>query len=178
MSAGTTNIAAIVVMGVAGAGKSTVGEALAGRLGCDFRDADSFHPPANIAKMKSGVPLNDEDRGPWLHAIALWIAARRASGRIGVVTCSALKRRYRDVLAGGQNDVRLVYLKGDKRLIADRLGGRQGHFMPPALLQSQFDALEEPAAEEAAITIAIDATPDEIVKRIMAALGLPHEVPA
>jgi gluconokinase len=178
MSAGTGKIAAVVVMGVAGAGKSTVGEALARRLGCEFRDADSFHPPANIAKMKSGVPLSDEDRWPWLQAIALWIAGRRATGQLGVVTCSALKRRYRDVLAGGQGDVRLVYLKGDMALIAERLGARQGHFMPPALLQSQFDALEEPTADEAAITIAIDAAPDEIVSRIVTTLGLSHEAPA
>ena len=173
-----TRIAAIVVMGVAGAGKSTVGEALAARLRCDFRDADSFHPPANIAKMKNGVPLTDEDRWPWLAAIASWIAERRSADRIGVVTCSALKRRYRDVLIGGQPDVRLVYLKGDIGLIGQRLGARQGHFMPPALLQSQFDALEEPTADEAPITIAIDAAPDEIVKRIMAALRLPREAPA
>jgi gluconokinase len=175
MSAGT-NIAAVVVMGVAGAGKSTIGEALARRLGCEFRDADSFHPPANIAKMKSGVPLSDEDRWPWLQAIALWISDRRATGQLGVVTCSALTRRYRDVLTGGQSDVRLVYLKGDMALIGARLGARQGHFMPPALLQSQFDALEEPAAEEAAITIAIDAAPEVIVTRIVAALGVPTQV--
>jgi len=169
------SLAAVVLMGVAGAGKSTVGEALAARLGCDFRDADSFHPPANVAKMSSGVPLTDEDRWPWLAAIAAWIGERRASGRLGVVTCSALKRRYRDVLLrGGQ--VRLVYLKGDMPLIARRLAARRGHFMPPALLQSQFDALEEPAADEAPITVSVEGTPEEIVTRIVIALGLsaPH----
>jgi gluconokinase len=171
-----TRIAAIVVMGVAGAGKSTVGEALARRLGCEFRDADSFHPPANIAKMKSGVPLSDEDRWPWLHAIALWIAGRRDAGQLGVVTCSALKRRYRDVLTGGQGDVRLVYLKGDIALIGERLGARQGHFMPPALLQSQFEALEEPAADEAPVTVTIDAAPEALVARILDALGLQRAV--
>jgi carbohydrate kinase (thermoresistant glucokinase family) len=166
----TSDLAAIVVMGVAGAGKSTVGQALAARLGCAFRDADSFHPPANIAKMSQGVPLTDEDRWPWLDAIAAWIAELRAAGTLGVVTCSALKRRYRDVLLrGGQ--VRLVYLKGEMPLIARRLAARQGHFMPPALLQSQFDALEEPAADEAPVTVSVEGTPDEIVTRIVEALG-------
>jgi carbohydrate kinase (thermoresistant glucokinase family) len=172
-----TRIAAIVVMGVAGAGKSTIGEALAERLGCAFRDADSFHPPANIAKMKSGMPLSDEDRWPWLQAIARWIDERRAAGQLGVVTCSALKRRYRDVLTGGQGDVRLVYLKGDMALIGARLGARQGHFMPPALLQSQFDALEEPGPDEAPLITPIDAAPEAIVDRILDALSLPRTVP-
>ena len=171
----SSDIAAIVVMGVAGAGKSTIGQALATRLDCAFRDADSFHPPANIAKMSQGVPLTDDDRWPWLDAIAAWIAEQRAGGTIGVVTCSALKRRYREVLLrGGQ--VRLVYLKGDMPLIARRLAARQGHFMPAALLQSQFDALEEPASEEAAITIAINAAPEAIVTQILAELGDPTRV--
>jgi carbohydrate kinase (thermoresistant glucokinase family) len=171
----TSSIAAIVVMGVAGAGKSTVGQALAARLGCAFRDADSFHPPANIAKMSEGVPLSDEDRWPWLDAIAAWIAELRAAGMLGVVTCSALKRRYRDVLMrGGQ--VRLVYLKGDMALIGGRLAARKGHFMPTALLQSQFDALEEPTTDEAPITVSVEGPPDEIVTRIVDALALsaPH----
>lgn len=164
-------LAALVVMGVAGAGKSTVGAALAARLGCAFRDADSFHPPANIAKMKSGTPLTDADRSPWLAAIAAWIDAQRAAGRLGVVTCSALKRRYRDVLTGGRTDVRLVYLKGEMALIARRLAARRGHFMPAALLESQFDALEEPGPDEAPIVAAIDAAPEAIVTQILAQLG-------
>lgn len=159
-------VAAIVVMGVSGAGKSTVGQVLAARLDCPFRDADSFHPPANIAKMKSGQPLDDDDRWPWLGAIAAWIAEHRAAGTTCVVTCSALKRRYRDIVTDRQrSDVRLVYLKGGFDLIAARLAARKGHFMPPALLQSQFDALEEPAPDEHAIVVSIDATPEQIAAR-------------
>jgi carbohydrate kinase (thermoresistant glucokinase family) len=162
------NLAAVVVMGVSGAGKSTVGKIIAARLDCPFRDADSFHPPANIEKMASGQPLTDEDRWPWLQAIATYIAEHRAAGTTCVVTCSALKRAYRDIVTSDQSaDVRLVYLKGDFALIAARLAARKGHFMPPALLQSQFDALEEPAADERAITVSIDATPEEIAGEVL-----------
>jgi len=166
-----SRLAAIVVMGVSGAGKSTVGRLVAARLDCPFRDADSFHPKANIEKMSRGEPLTDDDRWPWLAAIAAWIAEHRAAGTTCVVTCSALKRVYRDIVTARQSaDVRLVYLKGDFDLIAARLKARKGHFMPPALLRSQFDALEEPAADEHAITVSIDATPEEISKRVMARL--------
>jgi gluconokinase len=162
-------LTAIVVMGVSGAGKSTVGRVIAARLDCPFRDADSFHPPANIAKMASGTPLTDEDRWPWLRAIAAWIAEHRAAGTTGVVTCSALRRVYRDIATDKQRaDVRLIYLKAEFDLIAARLAARKGHFMPPALLRSQFDALEEPAADEHAITVPIDATPEEIAARVIA----------
>ncbi len=164
-------VAAIVVMGVSGAGKSTVGRLVAARLDCPFRDADSFHPAANIEKMSRGEPLTDDDRWPWLRAIADWIAEHRAAGTTCVATCSALKRRYRDLLTGGQRaDVRLVYLKGGFDLIAARLAARKGHFMPPALLRSQFDALEEPAADEHAVTAPIDAAPEEIAADIVGAL--------
>ena len=163
--------AAVVVMGVSGAGKSTVGKLIAARLGCEFRDADSFHPSANIAKMSSGQPLTDADRWPWLRAIAAWIAERRARGETGVVTCSALRRVYRDIVTDGQSaDVRLVHLKGEFELIAARLAARTGHFMPPALLRSQFETLEEPAADEHAITVSIDRTPEEIAERVVAFL--------
>ena len=162
------NLAAVVVMGVSGAGKSTVGKLIAARLDCPFRDADSFHPKVNIEKMKRGEPLTDTDRWPWLHAIADWIAQQRKAGTTGVVTCSALKRAYRDIVTDNQSpDVRLVYLKGDFDLIAARLKARKGHFMPADLLQSQFDALEEPAADEKAIVASIDATPDEIAAAIV-----------
>jgi carbohydrate kinase (thermoresistant glucokinase family) len=165
-------IAAIVVMGVSGAGKSTVGEIVAARLDCPFRDADSFHPPANIAKMSRGEPLTDADRWPWLQAIAAWIAEHRAAGTTCVVTCSALKRAYRDIVTDRQSaDVRLVYLTGDFDLIEARLKARKGHFMPPGLLQSQFDALEEPGADERAIAVSIEATPMEIADRVMERLG-------
>jgi gluconokinase len=162
-------VSAIVVMGVSGAGKSTVGQLVAARLGCPFRDADSFHPPANVAKMAGGHPLTDEDRWPWLRAIAAWIAEHRAAGTTCVVTCSALKRAYRDIVTDHQRaDVRLVYLTGEFDLIAARLAARKGHFMPPALLESQFDALEPPAADERATAVSIDAAPDEIAARAVA----------
>jgi len=165
------NLAAAVIMGVSGAGKSTVGKIIAAKLNCPFRDADSFHPKANIEKMSRGEPLTDDDRWPWLEAIAAWIAEHRAAGTTCVVTCSALKRVYRDIVTNKQSaDVRLVYLKGDFDLIAARLAARKGHFMPPTLLKSQFDALQEPAADEHAITVSIDATPEEIADRVLAAL--------
>lgn len=165
-------LAAIVVMGVSGAGKSTVGKIIAAKLDCAFRDADSFHPKANIEKMSRGEPLTDDDRWPWLDAIAAWIAEHRAAGTTCVVTCSALKRVYRDIVTAKQSsDVRLVHLKGGFDLIAARLAVRKGHFMPPALLQSQFAALEEPAADECAITVSVEATPEEIAQVVTAKLG-------
>jgi carbohydrate kinase (thermoresistant glucokinase family) len=165
-------IAAIVVMGVSGAGKSTVGRLIAARLDCPFRDADSFHPAANIAKMSRGEPLTDEDRWPWLQAIAAWIAEHRAAGTTCIVTCSALKRTYRDIVTDRQSaDVRLIYLKGDFELIEARLKARTGHFMPPGLLRSQFAALEEPGVDEHAIAVPIDALPEEVAARMMEKLG-------
>jgi gluconokinase len=164
-------VAAIVVMGVSGAGKSTVGRLIAARLDCPFRDADSFHPAANIAKMSRGEPLTDDDRWPWLAAIAAWIGDHRAAGTTCVATCSALKRIYRDIVTDRQSaDVRLVYLKGDFDLIDARLKARTGHFMPPGLLRSQFEALEQPAADEHAIAVSIDAAPEEIADRTLAVL--------
>ena len=163
-----SGIAAVVVMGVSGAGKSTVGKLIAARLDCPFRDADSFHPKANIAKMSRGEPLTDADRWPWLRAIAEWIEAHRRAGTTGVATCSALKRAYRDIITKNQSaDVRLVYLKGDFALIEARLKARKGHFMPPGLLQSQFDALEEPGVNERAMTVSIEATPEDIAAHVV-----------
>jgi gluconokinase len=171
-------VAAIVVMGVSGAGKSTVGRIIAARLDCPFRDADSFHPKANIEKMSRGEPLTDEDRWPWLQAIADWIGEHRAAGTTGIVTCSALKRRYRDLITGRQRpDVRLIYLKGEFDLIAARLAARKGHFMPPALLRSQFDALEQPGVDEHAITVSIDAAPEEIAERVVATFEASYRSP-
>lgn len=167
-----SGVAAIVVMGVSGAGKSTVGRLIAARLDCPFRDADSFHPRANIEKMSRGEPLTDADRWPWLDAIAAWIAEHRAAGTTCVVTCSALKRVYRDIVTDKQRaDVRLVYLKGGFDLIAARLAARTDHFMPPALLKSQFDTLEEPRGDERAITAEIDGTPEEIAEAVVRQLG-------
>jgi len=138
-------LSVLVVMGVSGAGKSTIAALLALRLGWAYEDADWFHPPANIEKMHCGHPLTDEDRWPWLEGIAAWIdATRRASGH-GVIACSALKHAYRDVLIGDRPWVRLVYLKGERSLVARRIAPRQGHhFMPASLLDSQFGALQEP----------------------------------
>ena len=133
----------VVLMGVAGCGKTTVGQSVAARKGWAFQEGDALHPPANVAKMAGGTPLTDEDRWPWLHAIAGVIDGWRAAGRSGVVTCSALKRAYRDILIGDRADVRLVYLRGEKAVIAGRMAGRSGHFMPAALLDSQFQGLGE-----------------------------------
>ena len=165
-------VAAIVVMGVSGAGKSTVGQLIAARLDCPFRDADSFHPQANIDKMSKGLPLTDEDRRPWLAAIAQWIDERLAAGECGIVSCSALKRAYRRIIVGERAGVRLVYLKGDMELIGDRLSRRRNHFMPPALLRSQFDALEEPQSDERALSVPISLTPRRVVEAIMQELKL------
>lgn len=163
-----SDVAVMIVMGVSGSGKSTVGTLLAERLRWEFVDADRFHPPSNVDKMRSGIPLTDEDRGPWLDAIATWIDQTRETGHRAILACSALKRRYRDVLIGDRADVRLVYLEGDETLIASRLASRHGHYMPPSLLHSQFDALEEPGADENPITVSIKPEPQEIVTRILA----------
>ena len=157
-------------MGVSGCGKTTIAARLAERLGWQLAEADMFHSPANVEKMRSGIPLTDEDRWPWLRAIAQWIDDARSSGKHGVITCSALKRRYREIIVGDRRDVRLVYLKGSYDLIAGRIKARAHHYMPVALLQSQFDALEEPAAEENAIVIAIESPPEAIVEEIITAL--------
>src|SRR6185503_5339497 len=146
-------VKAIVVMGVSGSGKTTVARLLAGRLGWRFAEADEFHSAANVAKMRGGVPLTDEDRAPWLAAIASYIDDAIASGKLAVVTCSALKRRYRDVIIGSRPGVALVYLKGDYDTIAKRIAARPHHYMPVSLLKSQFEALEEPAGPEGAIVV-------------------------
>lgn len=154
-------------MGVSGCGKTTIASRLAQRLGWQFAEADLFHSSENVAKMRSGKPLTDEDRRPWLEAIAAWIDRERAGGRPGVVTCSALRRRYRDIIVGDRKDVALVYLKGEQDLIARRLAARQHEYMPVSLLASQFETLEEPAADEHAIVESIEAAPEEIVARIV-----------
>jgi gluconokinase len=162
----------VVVMGVSGCGKSTVGALLALRLRWEFEDADWFHPSANVDKMHSGIPLTDEDRWPWLAAVAAWIDKTRRSGGHDVVACSALKRRYRDILIGDRSDVRLVYLKGDEALIARRIATRHEHFMPRGLLHSQFEALEEPGPDENPIIVSIVPQPREIVTQILSALNM------
>jgi gluconokinase len=164
----------IVVMGVSGSGKSTIAALLAARLGWTYEDGDWLHPASNIEKMHRGVPLTDEDRGPWLAAIAATIDAFRREGPGAVIACSALKRAYRDILIGERRDVRLVYLKGDKTLVAGRLATRDGHFMPPELLGSQFATLEEPQADERPIVVPIAPQPRAVVESIIAKLRDPH----
>jgi carbohydrate kinase (thermoresistant glucokinase family) len=158
---------AIVVMGVSGAGKSTIGSRLAEQLNRPLIEGDSLHPPANIEKMSRGTPLADEDRMPWLKAIAARIDDARQARAPIIVTCSALKRVYRAALTNGHGDVGFVYLRGEKALIAQRLAARIDHFMPPALLDSQFAALQEPEDDEPTIVIPIDAAPDDIVASIL-----------
>jgi carbohydrate kinase (thermoresistant glucokinase family) len=153
-------------MGVAGSGKTTIARMLADRLGWRFQEGDALHPPANVAKMSAGTPLTDDDRWPWLHAIAAVIDGWRAEGASGIVTCSALKRAYRAILVGDRPDVRIVHLAGDKALIAARMAARKGHFMPTALLDSQFATLEPPGPEENAITVDISPGPEAIVSAL------------
>ena len=168
--------AVMIVMGVSGSGKSTIGALLARRLHWEFEDADWLHPASNVDKMHSGIPLTDADRLPWLDAVAAWIDDTRRSGGHAVVACSALKRRYRDILIGERTDVRLVYLKGEETLIARRIATRHEHFMPPSLLHSQFETLEEPGADEAPVTVSIEPQPRQIVAQILSGLALVEDV--
>jgi gluconokinase len=156
----------VVVMGVSGSGKSTVGAALAQRLRVPFADADDFHPPANIAKMTAGEPLDDDDRYPWLEAIGEWLAQRCTSG--GVMSCSALKRKYRDQLRRHCPDIELLHLSGTPEVISRRQASRPGHFMPASLLASQFNTLEPLEPDERGITIDVDQSIDSIVETYVA----------
>jgi len=165
----------VVVMGVSGSGKTTVSALLAGKLGCQFQEGDELHPKANVEKMRSGTPLTDADRIPWLHKIAEEIDGWRARRESGVLTCSALKRAYRDILIGNRPDVTLVYLKGSHDLIRQRMAARHEHFMPVALLDSQFETLEEPTPDEHPIVVDVGGRPagiaDEIVRQLKARSG-------
>ncbi len=160
----------LVVMGVSGSGKSTVAAMVADRLGWDLAEGDDMHPPANVAKMQAGTPLTDEDRWPWLDVVASWIGDHLDRGRPGVVTCSALKRSYRDVLRAP--GVVFVHVAGDGTLIADRMAARSGHFMPTSLLASQLATLEPPEADEVHLTVAADRTPQEESAEVVERLGL------
>ena len=158
-----------IVMGVSGCGKSSVGKSLAEKLGWDFFDADDFHPPVNVKKMADGIPLDDSDRAPWLAALHELISSSLTKNRPGVLACSALKERYRQQLMDGNDDVGLVYLKGSYDLIWSRMIARKEHYMKPHMLQSQFEALEEPIN---ALTIDISMSMQDIVQKIISSMSL------
>lgn len=159
-------------MGVSGSGKSTIADHLARRLGWVYEDGDRFHPASNVTKMSAGHPLTDEDRRPWLQAIAGEIDRLAVTGERAVIACSALKRAYRDILVHGREDVRIVFLDGTQDLIAARLAARKGHFMPAGLLASQFATLERPGPNERPIMVSIDAPVEAIVDDIVSQLNL------
>ncbi len=161
----------LVVMGVSGSGKSTIAEELSARLGWPFEEGDSLHPESNIAKMHAGIPLTDADRLPWLERVAAWIDGQRATKQPGIITCSALKRTYRQIIIGDRPQVRLVYLRGARDLIAEHLSGRHGHFMPAALLRSQIDTLEEPDPSEDPLTVDVGSSAAQIADEIIRLLG-------
>ena len=173
MSDGGSGSMIVVVAGVAGSGKTTIGSLLAGELGWEFEDGDDLHPAANIAKMKAGHPLTDEDRRPWLNAVAAWIDQRAAAGRSGVIACSALKRSYRDKLLDGRPELRMVFLEVvDRETLAARLKGRHGHFFRPEMLDSQLAAVEPPNPAERVIVVDDDDPPADVVREIIQRLGL------
>lgn len=160
-----------VVMGVSGCGKSQVGAQLAHALGARFIEGDRFHPPENVAKMSAGVPLTDADRSGWLQALRAEIVHALASGQAVVLSCSALKRRYRDLLRGAGGDVRFVHLHGARELIAQRMAARTGHFMPTSLLDSQLRDLEPLQADEPGITLDVIDPPARLVEQVLATMG-------
>ncbi len=169
---------AVVVMGVSGSGKSTVGELLAKRAGWEMIEGDRLHPPANVEKMRRGMPLDDADRAPWLDRIGDQLRAWAAEGRSGIVTCSALKRAYRERIRGARPDVRFVYLKGSEALIRSRVSARHHEYMPASLLHSQFETLEEPSPGEPVITVDANEPSGVEVQKIIDALGLAGSRPA
>ena len=161
----------LVIMGISGSGKSTIAEELAGRLGWPFEEGDALHPDTNIAKMHAGIPLTDADRQPWLERVAAWIDGQRVKKQPGIITCSALKRAYRQIIIGDRPEVRLVYLRGGRDLVAEHLAGRHGHFMPAALLRSQIDTLEEPDPSEDPLTVDAGAPAPQVADEIIRLLG-------
>ena len=157
----------LVVMGVSGSGKTTVARCLAERFGWPFMEGDALHPPENVAKMSQGVPLTDADRWPWLRNVAGWVDGQLRAGEPGIVTCSMLKRAYRDLVVDHKPGARTLYLRGDRALIEARMARRQHHFMPLSLLDSQFATLEPPMPDEPALSVDVDGTTDEIVARVV-----------
>ena len=170
-----TPVPVLLVCGVSGSGKTTIGTLLAKRLGYVYAEADNFHPAANVAKMAAGHPLTDADRAPWLTAIGSFIDATTSAARPAVVTCSALKRAYRDQLRAGRPNVRLIFLDVARDVVTERLQARHGHFFPANLLASQYRDLEAPDPDEHVLHIAVNSsstTPDEVVDQILADLEL------
>ncbi|MGP3919652.1 gluconokinase [Nonomuraea sp. 10N515B] len=163
----------IVVMGVSGAGKTTVARGISELTGLRFAEADEFHPEENVARMRAGIPLDDADRWPWLRDLAAWMAARHAEGISTVLACSALKRSYRDVLRQGPPEVEFVHLDGSAELIRDRMTRRTGHYMSAGLLDSQRAILEHLGPEESGIVVEVAVSPAELVAAVVARLGLP-----
>jgi gluconokinase len=165
----------VIAMGVSGVGKSTVARGLSDALGWTFAEGDEFHSAANVAKLTSGHPLSDEDRWPWLRAIGAWLDEQIDAGRPSVVTCSALRRAYRDVLREGRPEVFFLHLVAGEGLVADRVSHRTDHYMPPSLLHSQFDTLEPLEPDEPGVRVSVDGTAEEVLRRVVAALGLTDE---
>ena len=165
----------VVVMGVSAVGKTTVAVQLAERLGLPYAEADDFHPPANVARMRAGTPLDDADREPWLRALGAWLGERAADGSGGVITCSALKRRYRDTLRAACPGVIFVHLSGSRELIAERIGGRTGHFMPASLLDSQFAALEPLGPDEHGVVLDVGPAAEQLVAEAARLLGVDRD---
>jgi gluconokinase len=168
----------IVVMGVSGSGKSTVAAGLVERLGWEFAEGDDFHPPANVDKMRSGTPLDDEDRWPWLRTLAAWIGEHERAGTSAVVTCSALKRAYRDVLREGHPSVWFAHVTADRELLSERVERRTGHYMPPSLLDSQLALLEPLGDDEPGAAISGAGAPEEVVAQLLDVLAVERGVGA
>jgi gluconokinase len=165
----------VVVMGVAGVGKTTVAKGLSTLMRWPFAEGDAFHPAVNLEKMSSGRPLTDEDRWPWLRLIGEWMSQEIEAGRSGIVTCSALRRAYRDLLRDGRPEVVFCHLAADEDLVANRIGSRQDHFMPPSLLHSQYDTLEPLEPGEPGVVVSVDGSAAEVLARAVAALQLQPE---
>jgi gluconokinase len=163
---------ALIVMGPSSTGKTTTAELLSRKLGWEYAEGDTFHPASNIEKMSAGTPLDDADRQPWLEKIRDWISSKADEGGNVVMTCSALKRSYRDILGSAQADVRFIELVADKQLVAERMAKRTGHFMPQSLLDSQFATLEDLQDDENGVKITVDAPPETVVERALTGLGL------
>jgi gluconokinase len=162
----------VIVMGVSGSGKSTVAKGISTVLGWEFAEGDAFHSETNIAKMRSGQPLTDDDRWPWLRSIGAWISEKEAAGESAVVTCSALRRVYRDLLREGRPHVRFLHLEAPSEVIEDRMEHRPGHYMPPSLLPSQLAALEPLGSDEPGVSVTNEGTPAQVLDRSLRALGI------